>query len=366
MNEGSDAAGAGVSPAMNPGKQGDAELGGHAAATADERLGPIPVSDLRRILGVATILLPTPLVIGTLGAGFQLRLFSTFVAFATLTVALNIVFAHTDQLFLFVGGLLGVGAYATALPAQALGVTAWLTLPFGVLLVGAVGALVSYVAARRGMTVIVLAILTLSLQLAATEFFIGAGQITGGSTGFPFEGFGFATLGDALVVPTNVVVGTVLVVVLLTALVGYSWLRSSRFGLAFAAVRRDPVAAETVGINAVQQKTIAGFIGAALIGLVGPLYAGLQGFITPSLFTFQAVDVLVLVMLVLGGMRTLLGPVVGAGLVIALEEFLVDFGQWRGATLGFLLILLFLYFRRGVVPALAVAIRPRIPSLDRE
>ncbi|GAB6879257.1 branched-chain amino acid ABC transporter permease [Halorubrum gandharaense] len=310
----------------------------------------IPASDAKRIAAVAAVLLPLPLLVTAGGATYQLRIFTLFVVFAAFTVALNVAFAHTDQLFLFLGALAGVGTYTTALLAQSVGISAWATLPVGALVAGTIGAIVSYVAARRGMTVIVLAILTLSLQLAAMEFFVGAREITGGSTGFPFDGLSVAPVAEMVGLGERVAFAYVLVGVLLAALVGYSWLRASRWGAAFEAVRQDPVAAEAAGIDAVRTKVLAGFLAAALVGTVGPLYAQAEGYVLPSTFAFQAVDVLVLVMLVLGGSRTLLGPVVGAGAVVFIDELLGEVGQWRTAALGALLVVLFLSFRQGIVP----------------
>jgi len=310
----------------------------------------IPRGDAVRIGGVAAVLAPLPFLVAAGGATYQLRILAVFFVFATLTVALNLAFAHTDQLFLFLGALAGVGTYTTALVADAAGIAAWLTLPVGALLAGAIGAIVSYVAARRGMTVIVLAILTLALQLAAMEIFVGARDLTGGSTGFPFDGLSVAPLADAAGIDERVAFAYVLLGALLAALIGYSRLRASRWGAAFEAVRQDPIAAEAAGIDVVRTKVLAGFLAAALVGAVGPLYAQAEGYVLPSTFAFQAVDVLVLVMLVLGGSRTLLGPVVGAGAIVLLDEFLGEIGQWRTAALGILLVVLFLYFRQGIVP----------------
>ncbi len=310
----------------------------------------IPRADATQIAALALVLLPLPLIVTAGGATYQLRIVALFLVFATLTVALNIVFAHTDQLFLFFGALAGIGTYTTALIAEAVGISAWATLPLGALAAGALGAAVSYVAARRGMTVIVLAILTLALQLAALEFFVGARDITGGSTGFPFDGLSVAPIADLAGVDERVAFAYVLIAVLLASLVGYARLRDSRWGAAFDAVRQDPVAAEAAGIDVIRTKVFAGALGASIVGAVGPLYAQSEGYVLPSMFEFQAVDVLVLVMLVLGGSRTLLGPVVGAGAIVLLDEFLGEIGQWRTAALGVLLVVLFLYFRQGIVP----------------
>jgi ABC-type branched-chain amino acid transport system, permease component len=214
---------------------------------------------------------------------------------------------------------------------------------------------VSYVAARRGMTVIVLAVLTLALQLAATEAFVGARSLTGGSTGFPFDGLSVAAVADPLGADEQVIFAYVLVGALLAALVGYSRLRASRWGTAFDAVRQDPVAAEAAGIDAVRTKVLAGFLAAALVWRRRAVVRSGRGIRVavavwlPGRRRARPRDARV------GGARTLLGPVVGAGAVVALDELLGEIGQWRTALLGALLVVLFLSFRRGIVPTLRSA-----------
>ncbi|WP_306061826.1 branched-chain amino acid ABC transporter permease [Natronococcus wangiae] len=308
------------------------------------------VREYRDIGITLAVLAVLPAFVVEAGMTYQARLLVLFLTFASLTIALNVVFGHTNQLFLFVGALTGIGAYTTALLADSLGVSAWLLVPVSGLVAGSIGLLVSYVSARRGMTVIVIAILTLALQLAFGEIFVGARDITGGSTGIPFRELEVEFLATALGETGQIALYYVLLAFVGALLVGYRLMMNSKYGFAFKAIRQDEIAAESVGIDVVKYKSIAGFAAAAVIGLVGPLYAQSEGYILPSMFAFQSIDVLVLVMLVLGGMRTLIGPVVGAGVIIYVNEILQDAGQWRTAILGGLLIALFLYFREGIVP----------------
>ena len=274
-------------------------------------------------------------------SSYRLQVFSLVIAFALYTLALNVVFGHPDQLFLFVGGLAGVGAYTTVNAATAIGVTPWATLPLGVVLAGLVGATVSYIAAKRRFTVILIAIFTLALQLALTQFFNGAGSITGGVNGLDVP---------MLLVSDRVVFYYVFVAVLVVFLVGYDRLVHSRYGLAFEAIREDELAAASSGVHVVRYKTMAGLLAALMIGLVGALYGFSQAPIFPSFFAFTSVDVLVLIMLTLGGMRTVLGPIVGAVFIYAVNETLAGTAGWRTFVFGVLLVVLFLYFREGIVP----------------
>jgi branched-chain amino acid transport system permease protein len=313
-------------------------------------------TDAKRAVITLVVLAVLPLVVIQEGSTFQQRLFTNFLVFTIIAMAVNIVFAHTDQLFLFVGALTGISTYTTIFVADSLGVSPWVTVPAGVALVVGIGFLVSYVASRLQMSIIVIAILTLSLQLAVEEFFQGARFLTGGTTGFSFDGLETTVFEDLsafiplVQVPDGFSSYYVLLLVLAGSFVLYSRMMRSKYGLAFDAIRQDEVAAESVGIDVVKYKTIAAVTGAALIGLVGPLYTSTEGWVTPSLFAFQAIDVLVLIMLVLGGLRTMLGPVVGAGVVLFINEDLQSLlGQWRTAVYGLLLIFLFLYFREGII-----------------
>ncbi|ELY98931.1 branched-chain amino acid ABC transporter permease [Natrialba aegyptia] len=330
---------------------------------------------LTRVGGTDWETIRLPLVLGLLalvppvvfreGATYVSRLIILAAIFATLAMALNIVFGHTDQLFLFVGALTGIGAYTTALSAEAFGVSPWATLLVGAVLTGVIGALVCYVAARLQFTVILIAILTLALQFAVIEFFVGARDITGGSTGLIFSGLGFESLQEGFGIHEHVILYYLVLALLGATFAFYEWLRNSTYGLAFDAIRQDEVAAESIGVDVVRYKVLAGFTSAFIIGLVGPLYAQLEGFVIPGLFEFQVIDVLVLIILIVGGMRTLLGPLVGAGLVIWIDEGLASTGEWRTVIFGALLIVLFLYFRQGVVPFADRILNDRFRTRER-
>ncbi|MEY7851644.1 branched-chain amino acid ABC transporter permease [Natrarchaeobius sp. A-rgal3] len=301
-----------------------------------------------------------PLVVGALalvpplffreGATYISRMFMLVLIFATLAIALNIVFGHTDQLLLFTGALTGIGAYSTALLADSLGISPWATVIPGALLAGIVGGMVCYVAARRSLTVIVISILTLALQFAIIEVFTGARGLTGGDTGFRFSGLGLETVQESLGVHEHVVLYYIFLGILVGALLVYQRLIGSQYGLAFETIRQDEVAAEAAGIDVVRYKTLAGFIATFVIGFIGPFYVQLQGFVLPGMFAFNEIDVLVLIILIVGGIRTMYGPILGAALVVYIDfQLQGSAAQYRTAIFGLLLLFLFLAFRQGLV-----------------
>lgn len=315
----------------------------------------LPDHDYGWILVMAAVLALLPLFF--LESTFWLRIFDRFLILALIAVGLNIAFGHTDQLFLFMGGLAGLGAYMAAILAQdVLGVSMWLTIPAGILLAALVGALVSWVSAKRKLGVILISILTLNLQLALEEGFVGVRSITGGSEGYNLEvglNLGFTGLGGMLGVNRFVLLYYLLLFFLVVSLFLYVWLIERKYGLAFEAIREDDLAASSIGVNVVRYKVIAGFIGAGIMGLAGIMMAELQGVVLPGDYQFLRIDVMVLIILIVGGLRTTFGPVMGAGVILVIEESL-DFAiQWQEAIFGALLIILFLYFRQGIMPVLS-------------
>ena len=319
---------------------------------AERVTSALPRDAVRNVVLVALVLAIAPLPV--LGSSYYEGVLGHMVIFAMFAVALNIVFGQTDQLFLFMGGLAGIGGYGTALLADWTGISPWITLLISALVAALLGLVVSWISARRKFTVVLISILTLNLQLVLVEIFGGARDVTGGSTGFPYEYLSFEGAAAAVGVSEDVVLYYFALLLLVGLLLVYVWLVNSRFGVAFHAIREDDLAASSIGIDVVRYKVVAGTVAAFAFGLVGAVYVQEANYILPADFAFLTVDVIVLIVLIVGGLRTTLGPVVGAAIVVAMEEILVsNFTQWRSAIFGLLLIFLFLYFRSGVVPAVA-------------
>lgn len=302
------------------------------------------------ILAFAVVLFAIPQMFFTPELSYLSRIFALMALYATLTIALNIVFGHTDQLLLFTGAIAGVGSYTTVLLALGHGVSPWVALFAGGLFAGLIGALVCYVAAIRNLTVIVISILTLALQFSIIELINAFRDVTGGVTGLSFDGLRLPVVENTFGFTQDVVLFYTIAILLLGVLVVYRYLMNSKFGLAFEMIRQDETAAESAGLNVVRYKTFAGFVAASIMGLTGPFFVQLSGYITPGLYTFNSIDVLVLIMLIVGGLRTMYGPIVGAALIVFLNEELGGLAEYRSIVFGGLLIVLFLYFREGIVP----------------
>ena len=130
------------------------------------------------------------------------------------------------------------------------------------------------------------------------------------------------------------------------------WLARSPFGLALNAARQSSQRVETVGIATYRLKLVAFVISGMITGLAGALFADLNRFVSPSMFSWQTSGE-IMVFVILGGTARLCGPVAGAGLFIILEHMLGGISDYWLIFLGTLLLAVVLFARGGVIGVLA-------------
>jgi branched-chain amino acid transport system permease protein len=275
------------------------------------------------------------------------------VLFAAYTIGFNVIFGCTGQLFLCVGALAGLGGYASAILSDREGLPMVLAMVAASAMSAVVGGLLSWIAVSRSLGVIFTGIVTLAFSLAFQNLLLGRRDLTGGETGLEVDSGSDTLLGE-LVAPYYVFLALVVIY-----LVIFRLLQRSHVGWAFRALRDDEIAAELAGVDVKRYRVIAGTLGSAMIGLAGALYAHTEGFISPSTYSFNNVDVRVLVMLAFGGIGSLLGPVVGAAALTILDEWLESFNEYRLMIYGAVIIVLFLGFPRGVVPTVQALLKRR-------
>jgi branched-chain amino acid transport system permease protein len=296
-----------------------------AAVGAALALVPLWLGDSRVLMGVAVLGL----------------------AFACYTIAFNLIFGSTGQLFLCVGALAGIGGYGSAILADNAGLPIVVSILAATLAATITGGLLSFVAVRRSLGVIFTGIVTLIFSLSFEALVLGLSDLTGGDTGRLIKSGADTFLRDRIP-PYYLMLALVLVFLLVHGL-----LRRSHIGWAFRALRDDEVAAELAGVDVARYRVYAALIGAAMLGLAGSTYAFTEGRISPTTFGFGEVDVVVLVMLAFGGIGSLFGPIVGAVTFTIVDEILIEFGQLRQVAYGILIIILFLRMPRGVIPTVA-------------
>lgn len=306
------------------------------------------------LAAAGVVLAAVPALAG--GSPYYLRIATVALVLMAWTVAFNLIFGHTRQLFLCLGALAGTASYVSAILAKELALSGWVTIPAGALAAGALGALFSYVSVLRGLGTIFLGIVTLAFSLIFHNAVLGLRALTNGETGLLTRGLGPAVLERPLAAYY------VFFVVLALSLAVYCALMRSRAGMAFRALSDDELSAELAGIDVTRYKVLAAGVGSSILGLAGACYGFYNGIVSPSVFSFVAVDVAVLIALLLGGMRTRVGPLVGAAAFALVEELVRPFGQLNVLVYGILLIVLFTAFRDGLVPLLRKALPPSMPG----
>jgi branched-chain amino acid transport system permease protein len=127
-------------------------------------------------------------------------------------------------------------------------------------------------------------------------------------------------------------------------------LDDSRIGRAWVAIREDEVAAAAMGVPIIRMKLAAFAIGACTAGVGGVVYAEQVGFISPP--TFNVVQsILILTMVVIGGMGSIAGAIVGAGVVVLLPEIFRGFEDYRFFAFGLVIVLMMIFRPQGVFPS---------------
>lgn len=300
--------------------------------------------DFVPIVIVGLVLALVPLLFGS--SKSMMTVVTTGLLFASYGVAFNIIFGSTGQLFLCVGALAGIGGYTSAILSDRAGLPMLISMVVAAVGAGLVGGLLSWVAVSRSLDTIFTGIVTLAFSLSYESFVIGKGDLTGGENGLPIAE------GADTVIRRTVAPYYVFLALLVAYLIIYRLIEKSHVGRAFRALKDDEVAAELAGVDVTRYRVYAGLVGSTMLGLAGALFAHYRGFIADTTYSFGAVDVRTLVMLSFGGIGSLIGPVIGAVVFTVVDEVLDSYAQLREVIYGVITIVLFLGFRRGLVPAI--------------
>jgi len=250
-----------------------------------------------------------------------------------LALGLNIVVGYAGLLDLGYAAFFAIGSYAFAILASGqfnIHISFWILLFASAIIAAIFGVLLGAPTLRlRGDY---LAIVTLGFGEIVPRVFRNASVFTGGVNGivgvdqpklpavFGWSGnFGFNPIPYYYLILGVIVLSLFLI----------NNLRNSRLGRAWMAIREDEVAAAATGINTVTTKLLAFALGASFSGFAGTYYTSKVFLVSPESFSFQSVSVVVLVMVVLGGMGSIRGVIVGALLVYAIQSYvLIQLPGW--------------------------------------
>ncbi|EHQ91231.1 branched-chain amino acid ABC transporter permease [Desulfosporosinus youngiae] len=281
-------------------------------------------------------------------------LYSTLVIiglYAIIVQGLGILMGYAGQVSFGHAAFFGLGGYSAAILTTQFNWPSLLALLASVILPGMIALLIGRQTLK--LRELYLALATLSFGILVHIFFNEGGELTGGPSGISgipdlsIGGFSF----------DNDLKFYILVwILVLLLLIGIYNLVHSRTGRALCSIRESEYAAENAGIDCARLKLQAFIFSALLAGLAGGLYAFFVTFISPSPFSFHT-SVQFVLMAVIGGLGTFWGPVIGAAVVVAINELLREIvpilipgagGEYQIIIYGIILVGLMIFQPKGL------------------
>lgn len=303
---------------------------------------PVPWMYLINAVLFALFLLGGSLLIsGGVLSGYYSKVVVKIGIYIILAVSLNVATGYLGQLPLGHAGFMAVGAYASAIFMTRLGLRGQGTFVVAAVLGGLAAALAGFLIGIPALRLKgdYLAIITLGFGEIIRVILTNLDDVLG----FSFTGGAGGLLG---IPKTTNFLNTFLWVGITCFLI--HTLMKSRHGRAIYAIRENEIAAEASGIPVTAYKTFAFVVSAFFAGVAGALYSGYLGILKPDNFKFMT-SIEILVMVVLGGMGSMLGSVVSAAVLTALPEALRVFSDWRMIAYALLLILVMIFKPSGLM-----------------
>ena len=266
-----------------------------------------------------------------------------------LAVSLNLLMGYAGQISLGHAAFFGLGAYSSAVLTMKYGLNPWLAMTAGAFMVAAL----AYVLARPILKLKghYLAMATLGLGIIVHIFFVQADSLTGGPDGI--SGLPVLTLLGFPIDTDLKWYWTFAVFMLLSVLFSLNIARS-RSGRALAAVHGSEIAAQMLGVDTSRVKSHIFVFSAVMACLTGSLFAHQQNFVSPESFSFFF-SIELVTMVVLGGLGSTFGAVVGATLLSLLPEVLIVFEDFEVLIFGAILMVIMIFLPQGLFVAMETA-----------
>jgi branched-chain amino acid transport system permease protein len=289
---------------------------------------------------------------------FILSFLMLLVMYAALSIGWNILGGYAGYQSFGHVAFLGVGGYTSVWLFTGFGIEPYLTAPLGALVAGLVALLVGYPCLRlKGpYFALVTLIVALAVEIVVSNL-PGLNAASGIFLASPLES---SVLSQALLYE--------LMVVVLAVTIAVAWyVEQSKYGLGLYTIREDEEVASTQGIDTAQLKVNAFVVSAALAGLAGGIYAWFLGYVTPSPMFDVRISILVVLIALLGGTQSWVGPFLGAILLRVVDQVLVlQFGgQVAQIMYGLMLVIVILYLPQGLYPHVREVVRSRLPPRIR-
>lgn len=307
----------------------DSDVRVHRATTAS-KIGVVALVPILIVLAAVPYLI---------GRGTQQTLVSLF-SFIVLATMWNLLAGYGGMVSIGQQAYIGIGAYGLVYIADTLGIDPFLAVPFAVIIAGLISIPISFLAFRLvgGYFAIGTWVIAEVIKLVIVQF-----PSLGGGSGISLAALGDLSPGRRIAY----VYWFALICVVLAIAVTYLIMRS-RLGLGFTAIRDDEIAASSLGVRVVRSKRIVFIVAAMGTALAGTMIAANTLRVQPdSIFSVQYSAFMIFIVII-GGLGTIEGPIVGAIIFFALQQWLADLGVWYLIILGITAILITLFLPRGV------------------
>jgi branched-chain amino acid transport system permease protein len=298
------------------------------------------------VILVAAIVIVLPLFFPS---AYYYRIGALVFIFALAVVGLNLLMGFAGQVSLGHAGFLGIGAYSVAIGPVQFGAPSWLWLFVGAILSGAVAFAVGRpILKLKGHY---LAVATLGFGLLVAIVLTNEAGWTGGPDGMNVPAlmlFGLRVHGSDV---WYWIAGATFVGGFLLALN----LMESPTGRALQAIHDSEIAARVLGIDVARKKLTIFIISAMYASVAGSFLALFNGLITPDVAGFLG-SIELVAMVVLGGMGSIFGSLVGAAVLVVLPQVLTVFHEYEQALLGLIVMVFMIFLRQGIVPSIAAVL----------
>lgn len=293
---------------------------------------------------VAIFVVITLLVPLLSSSGYHLRVVSLIYVFALAAIGLNLLMGFAGQVSLGHAGFMGIGAYAVSIGPTHLGITGFAAIWIGATIAGVLALMVGRpILKLKGHY---LAVATLGFGFLIALALTNEGSWTGGPDGMNvprLEVFGWRARGAQTWYWISA--GMLLIGILVAQNI-----MASSTGRALRAIHDSEVAAKVSGVSVSTQKLKVFAISAVYASLAGSLLAFVNGHITPDSTAGFLRSVELVTMVVIGGMGSIAGSIVGAAILILLPQVLTVFHDYEHLMLGVLMMLCVIAMPTGLVP----------------
>lgn len=292
---------------------------------------------------IPLVVLGALLVLPLVGlSSYTMHILVLVLMWTTIGMAWNLLGGYCGQVSFGHAAYFGVGAYTAGILYFKLHVSAWWGIPLSIAVVAGFALMLGYIVLKLRGPFFALATLASGEVLRITTE--NTTPFTNGSLGILIQ--------ERTWVEKTYYYYIILVITALT-FVFIRMLVASKWGYYFVAIREDQDAAESLGIDTTRYKTIALVVSAVLTGICGAFYTNYMGFIDPHIvFALHDISIITIMIVMVGGVATPWGPLVGAGIMVLLAEWIraiPGLGASHQAFFGILLIIIIIFLPNGIV-----------------